>query len=473
MNLQNLTISQIQKDRKAKKYSSVSLTRAYFEAIKKHNPKLNAYLTLCKEPALRQARASDERLSRGKTKSQLDGIPIAIKDAICTQGVKTTASSNILKNFTPPYSATVIEKLNQAGAVILGKTNLDAFAHGSSTENSDFGVTKNPWDMGRVPGGSSGGSAVAISAGLATIALGSDTGGSIRQPASLCGITGFKPTYGAVSRYGLIAMASSFDQIGPMTATACDARILFEIISGKDDRDATSFDLEKPTRQSLGKKKNFTIGVPKEFTTDDVDVDVKKAVESAIKILEKNGATIKAISLPHAKYALAVYYIIQPTEVASNLARFAGVHFGEARDQFGQEARRRIMLGTFVSSAGYADKYYQKAQEVRALVKEDFDQAFQKVDLIVGPVAPSPAFKIGEKASDPLKMYLSDILTVPVNPAGLPAISIPCGVVKRDEKDLPVGLQIIGPQKADYDVLDLAEYFQDMTDFHLLKPNLA
>jgi len=471
MNLQNLTISQIQKDRKANKYSSASLTQAYFTAIEKYNSKLNAYLALCKEQAIVKARASDKRLAPGKLRSQLDGIPIAIKDVICTKGVKTTASSNILKNFIPPYSATVIEKLDQAGAVILGKTNLDAFAHGSSTENSDFGVTKNPWDMGRVPGGSSGGSAVVISAGLATIALGSDTGGSIRHPASLCGITGFKPTYGAVSRYGLIAMASSFDQIGPMASTAQDARILFDTISGKDDKDATSFDLDKPIRQS-DKKKNFTIGIPKEFITDDVDPDVKKAIENAITILEKNGAKIKEISLPHARYALAVYYIIQTTEVASNLARFSGVHFGEARDQFGQEAKRRIMLGTFVSSAGYADKYYQKAQEVRVLVKEDFDRAFKKVDLIVGPVAPSPAFKIGEKTGDPLKMYLSDILTVPVNPAGLPAISIPCGTVERNKKDLPVGLQIIGPQKADYDVLDLAEYFQQITDFHLLKPNL-
>ncbi len=466
MELQNLTISQIQKDRKDGKYTSVDLVRAYFIRIKKYNPRLNVYLAMCEEQAIRQARESDQRFILGKLKSQLDGIPVAIKDAICTQEIKTTASSNVLKNFIPPYNATVVEKLTQAGAIILGKTNLDAFAHGSSTENSDFGVTRNPWDMGRVPGGSSGGSAVAVSAGLATIALGSDTGGSIRQPASFCGITGFKPTYGAVSRYGLIAMASSFDQIGPMTATASDARIVLDAIAGKDPKDATSFDLEEPKNI----KKNFTLGVPKEFMTDDVDTDVQDTIFQAIKILEKNGAKVKEVSLPHAKYALAVYYIIQPTEVASNLARFCGVHFGEAREQFGQEARRRIMLGSFVSSAGYADKYYQKAEEVRVLVKADFDQAFEKVDLIVGPVAPSPAFQIGEKASDPLKMYLSDILTVPVNPAGLPAISIPCGTVSREKKNLPVGLQIIGPQKGDYEVLFVAEHFQEITDFHQQKP---
>lgn len=467
MKLKTLTISQIQADRKNKKYTSAELTQAYFNKIDKYNSRLNVYLTLFKKEALKKARESDARYARQKSRGLLDGIPIAAKDIICTQGAPTTAGSKILENFIPPYNATVIEKLNNVGAIIIGKTNMDAFAHGSSTENSDFGAVKNPWDKTRVPGGSSGGSAAAVAAGLAPLALGSDTGGSIRQPASLCGITGFKPTYGAVSRYGLIAMASSLDVIGPMANSVCDARILFDAIAGKDEKDATSFNLEKPKS-----KKSFIIGVPKEFMTDLVEADVKKTIEKAIKILEKNGGKIKEISLPYAQYALAVYYIIQPTEVASNLARYDGVQFGETRDKFGQEARRRIMLGTFVSSAGWADKYYLQAQKVRALIKKDFDRVFKEVDVLIGPVAPAPAFQSGEKTGDPLKMYLSDILTVPANPAGLPAISIPAGLVGRDGKQLPVGLQIIGPHKGDYAVLNLAERFQQITDFHLLKPTL-
>jgi aspartyl-tRNA(Asn)/glutamyl-tRNA(Gln) amidotransferase subunit A len=467
--LDNLTIDKIQQGFRAKRFSSVELTKQYLARIKELNSRLNIYLTITRRHALEQARESDQRRNQDQSRGVLDGVPIAIKDIICTKDILTTAGSKILKDYIPPYNATVIERLEKAGTVMLGKVNMDAFAHGSSTENSDFGVTKNPWDLTRVPGGSSGGSAAAVSAGLAPVSLGSDTGGSIRQPASLCGIIGFKPTYGAVSRYGLIAMASSFDVIGPMTSSVEDSLEIMKVIAGRDRHDSTSLDVELEETKSL---RRLRIGIAKEYFTKDVDEDVAEMVKRAVEVFEKQGAEIKSVSLPHTEYALAVYYIIQPTEVASNLARYDGIYFGEKRDRFGAEARRRIMLGTFTSSAGYADKYYLQAQKVRTLIKQDFDKVFEKVDVLMNPVTPTPAFKIGEKTQDPLKMYLSDVLTVPANLAGLPAISVPCGLAKREGKDLPVGLQIIGDQKQDGLVLSVAKQYQKLADWQNMKPKI-
>jgi aspartyl-tRNA(Asn)/glutamyl-tRNA(Gln) amidotransferase subunit A len=467
--LDNLTIDKIQQGFRAKRFSSVELTKQYLARIKELNSRLNIYLTITRRHALEQARESDQRRNQDQSRGVLDGVPIAIKDIICTKDILTTAGSKILKDYIPPYNATVIERLEKAGTVMLGKVNMDAFAHGSSTENSDFGVTKNPWDLTRVPGGSSGGSAAAVSAGLAPVSLGSDTGGSIRQPASLCGIIGFKPTYGAVSRYGLIAMASSFDVIGPMTSSVEDSLEIMKVIAGRDRHDSTSLDVELEETKSL---RRLRVGIAKEYFTKDVDEDVAEMVKRAVEVFEKQGAEIKSVSLPHTEYALAVYYIIQPTEVASNLARYDGIYFGEKRDRFGAEARRRIMLGTFTSSAGYADKYYLQAQKVRTLIKQDFDKVFEKVDVLMNPVTPTPAFKIGEKTQDPLKMYLSDVLTVPANLAGLPAISVPCGLAKREGKDLPVGLQIIGDQKQDGLVLSVAKQYQKLADWQNMKPKI-
>ncbi|TSC92593.1 MAG: aspartyl-tRNA(Asn)/glutamyl-tRNA (Gln) amidotransferase subunit A [Candidatus Berkelbacteria bacterium Licking1014_7] len=480
-----MTIDKIRRGLDRKDFSVVELIKSYISRAKKLNPKLNVFITENFDLALEKARQADERRQKNEILGELDGVPVAIKDAICVKNILTTAGSKILQNYYPPYSATVIEKLESAGAIIFGKTNLDAFAHGSSTENSDFGPSKNPWDLSRVPGGSSGGSAVAVSASLAPAALGSDTGGSIRLPASFCGITGFKPTYGAVSRYGLIAMASSFDQIGPMASSAQECRQIFEVISGRDQRDATSFDVKDAnnTNKKFNQLANMTIGLPKEYFTpfreksltglaDEIDSDVKQVIKKAIAILQNQGAKIVNVSLPNSKYGLAVYYIVQPTEVASNLARYDGILFGKTREYFGQEAKRRIMLGTFTSSAGYVQKYYHTAQKVRELIKQDFDKVFEKVDMIISPVSPTPAFKFGEKVEDPLKMYLSDILTVPVNPAGLPAISAPAGFVKREGKDLPVGMQIIGAQKADYKILEVVEKYQEITDWHNIKPKV-
>ncbi len=439
--------------------------------IEKHDKDINAYLTVLSDEAKKAAKDSDERRKSGRVASEIDGIPIAIKDVICTKGIKTTAASKILEDFVPPYDATVISKLKDAGAIIIVKTNLDEFAMGSSTENSAFKTTKNPWDISRVPGGSSGGSAAAVASDMCIAALGSDTGGSIRFPASLCGVVGLKPTYGAVSRYGLMAMASSLDQIGVFGKTVEDAEILFNIISGYDEMDSTSISNDKLKMSNQIQSSKLKLGVPKEYFGEGLDAGVKKVIEEAIEKIKKEGHEIVEISLPNAQYALEVYYIIMFVEVSSNLARYDGIKYGRTTniaknltevylksraEGFGAEAKRRIILGNYASSAGYIDQYYSKAQKVRTLVKKDFDEAFKKVDLILGPVSPSTAFKIGEKTDDPLTMYLSDIYTISINLAGIPAMSVPAGL----SENLPVGLQIIGPAMSEKNIFTLGKVYE-------------
>src|SRR4030043_311036 len=447
--------------------SSEQLTSDYFARIEKKDSEIKAYLSLNKEFALDKARAVDKKIENGEEVDLLAGIPCAVKDNICIEGLVTTAASKVLENYVSPYDATVIKKLKERNSVFLGKTNLDEFAMGASTENSAYQTTKNPHDLSRVPGGTSGGSAAAVAADECVWALGSDTGGSIRQPSSFCGVVGFKPTYGAVSRYGLIAMASSFDQIGPVAKSVEDAAIVFSRISGKDRYDSTSMKMvEKKYEDGLsGEIKNLKIGLPKEyFETDGLDPKVRENIEQGIQKYKDLGAEIGDISLPSGELALATYYIIVPSEGSSNMARFDGIRFGQSiekeagmNDNFilqdiyfksrakylGREVKRRIMLGTYALSAGYYDQYYKKAQKVRALIKKKFEEAFQKVDLILGPTAPTPAFKIGEKTENPLEMYLSDIYTATANIAGIPAISIPCGNAKIEGKELPVGLQLM------------------------------
>ncbi len=454
-----------------KELSPVEVVKDYFRKIEKEDKEIRAFLTLTKEKALLEAKKAEEVFLKTKTKDDfkkiplLCGIPCVIKDNILVEDIRCTAASKILDDYIAPYDATVIKKLKKNGAVILGKTNMDEFAMGASTETSAYGPTKNPLDKTRVPGGSSGGSAAAVAADFCQFALGSDTGGSIRQPASFCGVVGLKPTYGAVSRYGLIAMASSLDQIGPITKNLEDTEIIFETIKGKDPLDSTSVESEivnckLKTRNCKLKIENLRIGIPEEYFVEGTEEGVKKEIENAIKKFEKMGAKIKTISLPHTKYALATYYLIMPSEVSSNMARYDGIRYGKSAaddpklttdnlfevysktrgEYFGREVKRRIVLGTFALSAGYYDKYYLKACLVRNLIKKDFENAFKKVDLILTPVAPTIAFKIGEKIDDPLKMYLSDIFTVGPSLAGVPALSLPCGVFNN----MPVGLQIIG-----------------------------
>jgi aspartyl-tRNA(Asn)/glutamyl-tRNA(Gln) amidotransferase subunit A len=459
------TIEQAHRGLMKKEYSCIELTRAYLNKIKKENKILNDFLTLTEKLALEQAIKIDDKISSRSKIGPLEGIPVAIKDSISVEGYKTTAGSKILEKYIPSYDATVIKNLKQAGAVILGKTNLDEFAMGSSTENSAYGVVKNPIDKKRVPGGSSGGSAVAVAANHCLAALGSDTGGSIRQPAAFCGIVGFKPSYGMVSRYGLIAMASSLDQIGPLANNLEDTQLVFDVIKGKDPLDSTTIEL----KDSKQKSQYLKIGVPKEFFGEGIDKGVKEKVEKEINNFSELGFEIKEVSLSYTEYALAVYYIIMPAEVSANLARYDGIKYGFSKRErnlldnylktramgFGDEPRRRIMLGTYVLSAGYRDAYYSKAQKVRRLIKEEFEKVFKEVDFILAPTTPTPAFKIGEK-KDPLSMYLSDIYTVPASLAGLPAISLPCGEVD----DLPIGLQIIGPQFKDNLVLEAAQAYE-------------
>jgi aspartyl-tRNA(Asn)/glutamyl-tRNA(Gln) amidotransferase subunit A len=442
--------------------SSVELTQAALERIERLDGELNAYLTVTAEAALEQARRADEMLSKGEA-GPLTGVPGAIKDVICTEGVRTTAGSKILEPFVPPYDANVITLLKEAGAVLLGKTNMDEFAMGSSGENSAYGPTRNPWANDRVPGGSSAGSAAAVAAGMAYFALGSDTGGSIRQPAALSGVVGMKPTYGRVSRYGLIAFGSSLDQIGPFTRSVKDAALVFEAIAGYDSRDSTSASMEvPPIAKRLGDDdlKGLRIGVPQEYFVEGIDPQVRELVTAAISRLISLGAEVDwEVSLPSTPHALAVYYIIAPSEASANLARYDGVKYGYAYQDgasmwedmektrqhgFGAEVKRRIMLGTYALSAGYYDAYYLKAQKVRTLIRREFDAAFENFDVLVAPVSPTPAFKIGEKMDDPLAMYLSDVCTIPVNIAGLPGISVPCGFATADDGTrLPVGLQVI------------------------------
>ncbi|KKP79995.1 MAG: aspartyl/glutamyl-tRNA amidotransferase subunit A [Candidatus Moranbacteria bacterium RIFOXYA12_FULL_35_19] len=467
--------------------TSTQLVEQYFAVISQKNKDINAYLTLTKELALEQAKKVDEKISRGEEIGILEGIPGAIKDNICIENVRTTAGSKILDNYTAPYDATVIKKLKEAGAIILGKTNLDEFAMGSSTENSAYGATKNPRDPERVAGGSSGGSASVVASDMAVWSLGSDTGGSIRQPASFCGIVGLKPTYGRVSRYGLIAMASSLDQIGPMAKSVEDTAIILSIISEKDKLDATSTpSVNKKYEDYLtGEIKNLKIGIVKEYLAG-LNEDVKKIINGVIEKYKKLGAQIVEIELPNAKYALPTYYIIQPCETSSNLARFDGIKYGMRADdkknsdynpdglpknllenyldtrayELGAEVKRRIMLGTYALSSGYYDAYYLRAQKVRTLIKQDFQKAFSKVDLILTPTTPSTAFKLGEKTQDPLQMYLEDIFTITANIAGVPAISVPGGEIKNNGKNLPIGFQLLGKWFDEETLLNTAYTFE-------------
>ena len=463
MDLTKVTVKEAAQALRDKKVSSKELTILAFAQIEKLEPRLGAFLTLTKEIAEKQAERIDKFVANNQEIGPLAGIPMAIKDIIVTKDIRTTAGSKILSDFIPPYSATVHEKLNNAGAVLIGKTNLDEFAMGASTENSAYKITKNPWNLDLVPGGSSGGSAVSVAADMVFYSLGSDTGGSIRQPASFCGVVGLKPTYGRVSRYGLIAMASSLDQIGPITKTVEDAILVLHTIAGHDRFDATSVERAVPdyTKFLTGDVKNVKIGVPKEFFGEGVEIYVRDTVEKAIKRLGQLGAKVTEISLPRLKEAIAVYYLLMPSEVSANLARFDGIRFGKAREEFGPEVKRRIMLGTYALSSGYYDAYYLKAAKVRTLIYKEFEGAFKKVDVIVGPTSPVLPFKIGERVDDPLQMYLADILTVPVNLAGLPGISIPCGLVSG----LPVGLQIIANHWQEAKIFNVAYAYEQNFPF--------
>ena len=475
-----LTAHELHEALKKKSVSAKELVNAFYARIEAVEKGVRAYNSLTQKEALAQAERIDQAIARGEAIGPLAGIPIALKDNLCLQGVRTTCSSKILDNYRPPYDATVVSRLKEAGALFLGKTNMDEFAMGSSTENSAFEKTKNPWDLSRIPGGSSGGSAAAVAASEAVAALGSDTGGSIRQPAACCGVVGLKPTYGRVSRYGLVAFASSLDQIGPLTKDVADTATLMNIIGGYDPCDSTSADLPMPdlTRALTREVRGVRLGVPKEYFIEGMDPEVEASVQQAIETLRKLGAEVKEISLPHTEYAVAVYYILATAEASSNLARYDGVRYGyrtpEGRDLlemymktraegFGPEVKRRIMLGTYALSAGYYDAYYKKAQQVRTLIKRDFDEAFKTVDVIVTPTAPTPAFRFGEKTADPLQMYLSDIFTISVNLAGIPAISLPGGFSKEG---LPIGLQILGRAFDEEGVLRVAYTYEQETEFH-------
>ena len=463
-----------------KEITSLELTEAVLARIDEVEGDVQAYLTVTRDEAIAQAKAVDEKIARGEEIAFLEGIPGAIKDNICTKGVKTTCASRILQKFVPPYDATVVQKLAAQNPVVLGKTNLDEFAMGGSTENSAFHPTHNPWNTDCVPGGSSGGSAAAVAAGTAVWALGSDTGGSIRQPASFCGVVGMKPTYGRVSRYGLVAYASSLDQIGPITKDVTDCANILNIIAGRDEMDSTSIDKEVPdyTKSLVQDVKGLKIGLPKEYFVKGMDPEVEGAVKAAVKQLEALGAEVVEISLPNTDYAISTYYLIAPAEAATNLARYDGVSYGEraedaadlvemmtkTRSQYlGEEVKRRIMIGNYALSAGYYDAYYLKALKVRRLVKEDYDKAFKEVDVIICPAAPSVAYKIGEKIDNPLEMYLQDACTVPLNLAGLPGISVPCGYNKDK---MPIGMQIIGKALDEETLIRVAYTYEQSQSYH-------
>ena len=485
MSLAALTLHDAGKKLRAGELTSVELTEAVFQRVAVCDGQLHAYLTLDREAALDQARRADARLRAKDGASTLLGIPLALKDNFLTRGLRTTCASKILGEFIPPFDATVVQKLRFAGAVIAGKTNLDEFAMGSSVENSAFFPTRNPWNLERIPGGSSGGSAAAVAADECIAALGTDTGGSIRQPAACCGIVGLKPTYGRVSRYGIIAFASSMDQVGPMTKDVRDSALLLEAIAGHDPADSTSVAHAVPrySEALTGDIKGVRVGIPKEYFVTGMQAEVEQSVRLAIRQFEKNGALIEEISLPHTEYAVAVYYIVATAEASSNLARYDGMRYGyraEAKDLtetymitrddgFGAEVKRRIMLGTYALSAGYYDAYYLKAQRVRALIKRDFDEAFKRCDVIVTPTAPTTAFKLAEKTQDPLRMYLSDIFTISINLAGVPALSLPCGF---DQTGMPIGMQIIGKHFDEGTILRLAHHYEQSTEWHKQKPTM-
>jgi aspartyl-tRNA(Asn)/glutamyl-tRNA(Gln) amidotransferase subunit A len=483
--LNNLTISQAHRLLRNHEISSVELARIFLERVEKAEDHVQALVTRTADLALKQAAKADERIAKGDIEP-LTGIPGIIKDAICTKGVRTTCSSKMLENFIPPYDATVIERLQKAGMVMLGKANMDEFAMGSSTEGSAFFPTRNPWDLSRVPGGSSGGSAASVAAGEAMYSLGSDTGGSIRLPASFCNLVGLKPTYGRVSRYGLVAFASSLDQIGPLARTVTDAALVFSTIAGYDERDSTSVNREVDNSTSClnGDIRGMKIGVPREYFVEDMQPGVKKAIESAISKLEELGAIVdRSASLPSTPYALAVYYILAPSEASANLSRYDGVRYGytypdsenmwEVMEKtrelgFGPEVKRRIMLGTYALSAGYYDAYYLKAQKVRTIISREFSAAFEKYDALVSPTAPCTAYKLGEKLNDPMQMYLTDVCTLPINIAGIPAISIPAGF----SEGLPVGLQIMAKPFNENTLFRIGYAYEQATDFHKQKPTL-
>ena len=481
-----LSAADIARKVRSKELSAAEVARAFLDRAEKANPKLKAFLHFYRDDALKAAEAVDSKVKRGEPAGILAGVPVAIKDNLCWTGTKTTCSSKILENFVAPYDATVIRKLREAGAVPIGKTNLDEFAMGSSTENSAFQTTSNPWDLERTPGGSSGGSAAAVAARLAPLALGSDTGGSIRQPAGFCGILGMKPTYGRVSRFGLVAFASSLDQIGPFATSAEDCALLLQAISGRDPKDSTSSEEPVPDYATEIKKplKQLRIGLPKEYFVDGMDPAVRQKVMDAAKTFEKLGAQLVEVSLPRMEYGLAVYYILAPSEASSNLARYDGVRYGhrsssaksllelyeKSRDEgFGPEVKRRIMIGTYALSSGYYDAYYSKAQKVRTLIIEDFRRALQLADVLLTPTSPTPAFRIGEKSSDPLQMYLSDIFTISCNLAGLPGLSLPCGF---SGDGLPVGFQLMGRPFDETVLLWLAHHYGTATDWHRRAPAL-
>lgn len=480
--LSALTAEELSSGLREKKWSSVELTKACIEKAEKLKH-LNCFIEFTPEVALTKAKDSDSRLAKGEH-APLLGVPVAIKDVLATKGVRTTCGSKMLENWIPPYNATVITKLDRTGAVSLGKLNMDEFAMGSSNENSAFGAVRNPWNPEYVPGGSSGGSAAAVAAGICPITLGTDTGGSIRQPASYCGVVGIKPTYGRVSRFGLVAFASSLDQIGPFAKTVKDAATMTSLLAGFDPNDGTSVKRPIPDFGKIMNKgiKGLKIGIPKEYFISGIDADVDNTVRAALRKLEELGATLVDVDLPHTELALSVYYIIAPAEASSNLARFDGVRYGfrakEAKDLrdlycktrsqgFGKEVQRRILIGSYVLSSGYYDAYYLKAQKVRRLIANDFNQAFTKCDIIASPTAPTPAFKLGEKSSDPLKMYLNDIFTIPVNLAGLPGISVPCGF---SGSGLPIGLQLIGKHWDEETLFSVGAAYQEQTEWHRKLP---
>ncbi len=484
MSLTEKTAAELLALQEAGRATAAEIADAFLAAVRNREPAVRAFVHLDESAVRQQAAAVDAKRKAGARLGPLAGVPVALKDVLCTRGVPTTCGSRMLAGFVPPYDAHVVERLKAADAVLIGKTNMDEFAMGSSTENSVTGPTRNPWDPARIPGGSSGGSAAAVAAGFAPLALGTDTGGSIRQPAALCGVVGLKPTYGRVSRYGLVAFASSLDQVGPFARTVADAARLLGVIAGHDPRDSTSVDRPVPayTKTLNDPLPGLRIGVPREFFGEGLDAEVEAAVRAALKEYEKRGATLVDVSLPHSPYALAAYYIVAPAEASSNLARYDGMHYGhrtreeadlvgtyaKSRSEgFGPEVKRRVMIGTYVLSSGYKDAYYVKALKVRRLVKRDFDEAFAACDVVAGPTAPTPAFPIGAKADDPLAMYLSDVYTVSANLAGLPGVSVPCGFTKAG---LPIGLQLLAPPFEEERLLRAARTYEAATDWHTRRP---
>ena len=485
MQLYEYTVHELIEKLEKGETSSEEITKDYFKRIKEIDPKVKAYVSTLEESALEKARKIDEKRKSGETLSKFAGIPIGIKDNMCIEGTKTTCSSKMLENFVAPYNATVIEKLNDEDVVYLGKLNMDEFAMGSSTERSAFFITHNPWDLDRVPGGSSGGSAAAVAADMAPWALGSDTGGSIRQPSSLCGVVGLKPTYGLVSRYGLVAFASSLDQIGPITKDVTDSAMLLNLIAGHDEKDSTSMDLEKKdyTKSLVNDVKGMRIGIPKEYVGEGINEEVKNAILEVAKKYEELGAVVEDCSFDVGQYATSVYYIIADAEASSNLGRFDGIRYGYRSEKydnlkdiyrnsrsegFGPEVKRRIMVGTYVLSSGYYDAYYKKAQKVRTVIKDAYNKLFEKYDLLLTPNSPTTAFKIGEKTENPLEMYLADICTVPVNIGGLPGMSIPCAL---DSNGMPIGFQLIAKPFAEETIFRAAYTYEQNTNFRENKPS--